>query len=82
MWLSHPDLPDQPIQVDDESLAHYARSGWVETEAPIEPTTAELDALLLSTHIEEPEAGPLEAEPEPPEEPTAVVPDEPAESKE
>lgn len=86
MWISHPDLPDAaPIQIQDDSMWHYVRSGWVETEAPRVPTTAELDAQLLAAAHPEPEAESDQPEPEP-EPPPAESADEtelqPAESDE
>ena len=57
MWLEHPDLPGQLIQVHDEEAAvHAARSGWVGAADPVEPTTAELDAQLLRADGAEPPA--------------------------
>lgn len=36
--MAHPDLPDQPITVREESIPHYQASGWQVTEdAPSTP---------------------------------------------
>lgn len=33
-WMCHPDLPGQPIEVREESVSHYAHSGWLLMDGP------------------------------------------------
>ncbi|MFR0354169.1 hypothetical protein [Streptomyces sediminimaris] len=41
MTLTHPDLPDQPIEVDEASVPHYRASGWqLAQERPQKTTKA------------------------------------------
>lgn len=35
--LRHPDLPDQPIEVDEIALVHYGAAGWVLDDSPKPP---------------------------------------------
>lgn len=36
--MTHPDLPDQPIEVDEASVPHHQASGWQRAEQrPEEP---------------------------------------------
>ncbi|MBZ6175598.1 hypothetical protein KVH22_30045 [Streptomyces olivaceus] len=38
--MIHPDLPDQPIDVDEVSIPHYQASGWqVDDNPPAIPVT-------------------------------------------
>lgn len=39
--LTHPDLPDQPIHVEERSVPHHERAGWV---APLKSPEPEPDA--------------------------------------
>lgn len=34
VWLAHPDLPDQPIEVPEQSVTIYSHSGWVLRDEP------------------------------------------------
>jgi hypothetical protein len=54
VWLGHDGL-EQKIRVDFGALHHYVVTGWYETTAPDEPTTAELDAQILAAGTPEPE---------------------------
>lgn len=38
--LTHPDLPDQPIDVPEAAVPHHARAGWVVEQAPTEGPAA------------------------------------------
>lgn len=39
--MTHPDLPDQPIDVDEVSVPHYRASGWqVDDTPPLKLTKA------------------------------------------
>jgi|1185.fasta_scaffold1614794_2 hypothetical protein len=61
--LKHPTLPDQPIEVAEESLVHYAAAGWVRAdhEEPA-PEAASADVP----------AGPPANEPEPSKRPRRI----------
>ena len=48
LWAANDLLPGVKIPATDESLVHLRSSGWYETEADSEPSTAELDVELLA----------------------------------
>jgi len=54
VWLGHEGL-EQKICVDSAAVHHYVVTGWYETTAPDESTTAELDAQILAVGNPEPE---------------------------
>jgi hypothetical protein len=56
--LEHPDLPGQPITVNEQAVPHYAASGWVVAEDQ-EPEPRRKPALASST------ATPTDHQPEP-----------------
>lgn len=66
VWMHRPDLPNLPsAQVPRAAFeAAHRHQGWVECEAPPEPTQADLDAAVRAT----------EPEPPPGEEPTPDAP--------
>lgn len=35
-WMCHPNLPGQEIEVREESVSHYAHSGWLLMDGPPE----------------------------------------------
>jgi len=37
VWMRHPDLPEQPIEVQEKAVPHYQSSGWSVTDAPEKP---------------------------------------------
>ncbi|REE62123.1 hypothetical protein BX257_4736 [Streptomyces sp. 3212.3] len=38
--MLHPDLPEQPIEVDERAVAHYQSSGWeIDTRPPLTQPT-------------------------------------------
>ena len=38
VWMRHPDLPEQPIEVQERAVPHYQSSGWSVTDAPVKPS--------------------------------------------
>ncbi|MFE2046360.1 hypothetical protein ACFXAZ_36660 [Streptomyces sp. NPDC059477] len=34
MTMTHPDLPDQPIEVDEAAVPHHQAAGWQIAENP------------------------------------------------
>jgi hypothetical protein len=64
VWMRHPDLPEQPIEVQDKAVPHYQSSGWSVTDAPEKParkrptpagsTGEEVPAPVVEEKTEEP----------------------------
>lgn len=38
VWMRHPDLPEQPIEVDERLVSGHQASGWELAEAPEKPS--------------------------------------------
>lgn len=37
VWMRHPSLPEQPIEVAEQAVPHYQSSGWEVGDAPVKP---------------------------------------------
>lgn len=37
VWIEHPDLPGQPVEVPELAVPHYRAAGWVVTEPSAKP---------------------------------------------
>lgn len=55
--MEHPDLPGQPITVDERAVPHYAAAGWVEAPEP-EPAPRKAPVVKPATEDSESEPAP------------------------
>lgn len=64
--MEHPDLPGQPIEVNDAAVVHYGIAGWVVTDPPPPPPRMTLPVPGTTTDDAPADAGVSASEPDAP----------------